>query len=373
MVTFGVGHTVAGMETAETDFLRHLVSELLKSSPRHEFDNVDTVRYQAPRPSIKTTAKNKFIGFAERCGFYRVSAIDDGLSDQVLKTPGLARAYGLLEDQASRDLFVKLLAYRILGPRHVRLPSNNAKYWELRRSLDKYVEERNVTAQIPILGSLDLCKINGVRLKIHHLGILHTFLLEQYRCERGGIGVKPADVVIDGGGCWGDTALYFALKAVRVFCFECMPSNLKIIQENLALNPSLAGKINVVQKALWSRSGEKFIFEDSGAGSRRSSDGRGVEVETQTVDDLVSTNSLQRVDFIKMDIEGSEPEALKGAERTIREHRPQLAISIYHDVGHFGSIPNWIADLNLGYRFYLDHFTIHQEETVLFARSDSCS
>lgn len=359
-----------GMDVTETHFLEHLVSELLKSSTRREFDNIDPVRFPSPPRSIKSAVKNKLVELAATRGFYRASAIDEGLLNQVLQTPGLANAYGLLEDQVSRDLFVKLLAYRILGHRHVRLPSNNAKYWELRRSLDQYVEKRDVISSVPILGSLDLCKINGIRLKTHHLGILHTFLLEQYRCQRGGVGVKPCDIVIDAGGCWGDTALYFAQNAARVFCFECMPSNLKIIQENLVLNPSFAEKISVVQKALWSRSGERFIFEDNGAGSHCSSDGRGVDVETQTIDDLVSANSLDRVDFIKMDIEGSEPEALMGAERTIRRDRPQLAISLYHDLRHFASIPNWIAGLKLGYRFYLEHFTIHQEETILFARLD---
>jgi FkbM family methyltransferase len=235
--------------------------------------------------------------------------------------------------------------------------------------LDKYVEKRD-TAESPILGSLDLCNYNKMRLHVHRLAILHTFLLEQYRCERAGIGVKTGDIVIDAGGCWGDTALYFAQEAAQVFCFECIPPNLKIIGENLALNPSLGAKIRVVQKALWNKSGEKMIFQEMGPGSRASSDGTGVDVETQSLDDFVAANSVERVDFIKMDIEGAEPEALIGAERTIRKHRPQLAISIYHDLRHFASIPRWIAGLDLGYRLYLDHFTIHAEETVLFARSD---
>jgi hypothetical protein len=111
------------------------------------------------------------------------------------------------------------------------------------------------------------------------------------------------------------------------------------------------------------------VFRDNGPGSRPAADSRGVEVETQTIDDLVAANSLDRVDFIKMDIEAAEPDALMGAEQTLRKHRPQLAISIYHDARHFACIPNWLADLNLGYRFFIDHFTIHSEETVLFARS----
>jgi FkbM family methyltransferase len=349
----------------ESVFWTHLTSELLRSSFRHESDNIDRARYKDEPFSLKSAVKDKILRLAASRGFYRTPDVDYG----VIKIDGLDRAYLLLQDQLSRDLFVKLLAYRILGHRRVRLPLNNAEYWRLRRSTGKYVEKPGTFTGIPVLESLGLCNVDGVRLHTHPLAILNTFLLEQYRCSRAGIGVKPGDVVIDGGGCWGDTALYFAQKAGHVFCFECMPSNIAIIEENLRLNPTLASRISVVQKALWSRSGEKVVFKDFGPGSRRASDSQGIEVETQAIDDLVAANSLDRVDFIKMDIEAAEPDALIGAEQTLRKHRPQLAISIYHEARHFASIPNWLASLNLGYRFFVDHFTIYGEETVLFARS----
>jgi FkbM family methyltransferase len=151
---------------------------------------------------------------------------------------------------------------------------------------------------------------------------------------------------------------------------SAFPSNIEIIKRNLELNPSLADKIAIVPKALSSHFGDLLTFKDTGPGSRSSSDGSGVQVETQAIDDFVRQKSLAKVDFIKMDIEGAEPAALIGAEQTIREHRPQLAISVYHDPAHLSSIPNWIAGLDLAYRFWLDHFTVHLEETVLFARAN---
>ena len=60
-------------------------------------------------------------------------------------------------------------------------------------------------------------------------------------------------------------------------------------------------------------------------------------------------------------------DALLGAEQTIRSHRPKLAISVYHSLQDFVRMPDWITSLDLGYKLYLDHFTIHEEETVLFA------
>ena len=290
---------------------------------------------------------------------------------EVLKTEGLDHAYGLLQDQLSRDLFVSLLAYRILGPRRVRLPLDSPAYWERRRSLSKYIERRGTITNVAFAGSLDLCKVAGLRLHAHPLNVWNTFLLEQYRCPRAGVGVGVGGVVVDGGGCWGDTALYFAQTAARVYCFECMPANIDILQKNLDLNPALSAKINVVQKALWSRSAEELIFEDIGPGSRAAAGARGVKVVTQNIDDFVATKPLDRIDFIKMDIEGAELHALIGAERTVRRFRPKLAISVYHELSHLASIPNWLDNLDLGYRFFLDHFTTYNEETVLFARADS--
>jgi hypothetical protein len=76
------------------------------------------------------------------------------------------------------------------------------------------------------------------------------------------------------------------------------------------------------------------------------------------------------VDFLKLDIEGSELSALKGAQRTLERFRPSLAISLYHSLDDFVSIPAFLNGLNLGYEWYLDHFTIHREETILFGQCD---
>ena len=62
-------------------------------------------------------------------------------------------------------------------------------------------------------------------------------------------------------------------------------------------------------------------------------------------------------------------QALRGAEESIRRFQPKLAITFYHSLEDFWEIPEWIAQLGLGYQFYLRHFTIHQEETVLFAKA----
>ena len=90
-------------------------------------------------------------------------------------------------------------------------------------------------------------------------------------------------------------------------------------------------------------------------------------VKSKAIDDFVKENEIESVGFIKMDIEGAELSALSGAIETIRKHKPKLAIALYHSVNDFVEIPKFIDDLNLGYNFHLGHYTIHSEETILFA------
>ena len=94
------------------------------------------------------------------------------------------------------------------------------------------------------------------------------------------------------------------------------------------------------------------------------------DVPTETIDHLVQTGRIERVDFIKMDIEGSELAALRGAEASLRRFKPRLAISLYHKITDLFEIPRYLDGLGLGYRFYLDHYTIHLGESVLYAHAD---
>lgn len=71
--------------------------------------------------------------------------------------------------------------------------------------------------------------------------------------------------------------------------------------------------------------------------------------------------------LIKMDIEGSEVDALMGAEKIINRYRPNLAISTYHLPGHLWEVPLLIHNWNLGYRFYLRSHAYNSFDIVLYA------
>jgi len=68
-----------------------------------------------------------------------------------------------------------------------------------------------------------------------------------------------------------------------------------------------------------------------------------------------------------MDIEGSETKALLGAKRIIQEHKPRLAICVYHNPKDYFEIPFLLKQFVPEYKFYLRHYYKDHGETVLYA------
>ena len=75
----------------------------------------------------------------------------------------------------------------------------------------------------------------------------------------------------------------------------------------------------------------------------------------------------EKVTFIKMDIEGAEYDALKGAASIIKEQKPRLAISVYHKADDIIRIPMLLLSLRPDYQFYLRHYSLLSNEMVLYA------
>lgn len=92
-----------------------------------------------------------------------------------------------------------------------------------------------------------------------------------------------------------------------------------------------------------------------------------VTVPCTTVDDFVSQQKLQRVDLIKIDIEGGEEFMIEGMTETLRTHRPQIAIAIYHTYHHLWSLPQRLMNLCQDYTFYVDHYGFKKWDTVFYA------
>jgi len=295
----------------------------------------------------------------------------------------LNKTYALLENNESKKLFVKLLAYKILGYKKVKLPLSTPDYWENIFKLNDfktndYLEALWGSNKIKLYRyDLDNQKLD-LPIKIYYTakGLNTHINSKQYRYKTGDIEIRPelGDIVLDCGACYGDTALFFANEIGEngfVYSFDFINSNIDVFEKNVDLNTSLKKRISLISKPVGKVSNINLRYIDNGPGSRICNDSRSSnEVLTATtiaIDDF--TNEIQKkIDFIKMDIEGAELDALKGAVKTIRKFKPKLAISIYHSLDDFVNIPIWIDSLNLGYKLYLGHYSIHNEETVIYAK-----
>ena len=282
-----------------------------------------------------------------------------------------AQTYDSLCDEASREKYIELLAYRMLGFSKVKLKLNNDDFWTARSKVDLLKRPGKIPVDFRG-GYLEFYDLSdaGYDVKLYFVrnGIFVDFILQQYN-YRNLVCVNNGDVVIDAGGCWGDTALYFAAKgAAQVWVYEFIPSNIEILNKNLALNPRYKDSINLVDKAVWETSSIGLSFADRGPSSQVAAQGvYDGATQTLSIDDLVKEKKLERVDFIKMDIEGAEMPALRGAAETIRRFKPKLAISAYHREDDLIAIPAYIRSLNPDYQFYLDYYTIFGDEIVVYA------
>jgi FkbM family methyltransferase len=89
--------------------------------------------------------------------------------------------------------------------------------------------------------------------------------------------------------------------------------------------------------------------------------------------DSVQTISLDQAiqgiepDYICMDIEGEELNAISGARRIITRSRTNLAISVYHKASHIWEVPLLIQSINKNHDFYIRNYTGFSAETILYA------
>jgi FkbM family methyltransferase len=371
----------------DSKFLTVLMRDLVSSLPNwYGASNWDEERFGPHRESFKDwifaqlSRLNKFLpGNILIINRKDIKHLVHSLSKKEEYFHGLSLLYELLQDEYSKSTLARVIAYRILGYRKIRL---------------RLAEERDRKAEknfaVSLIKANDVIRTNSKRWELQHYDfgkvgypvecflaspMIFTLRPYEYSKRTPAIVASPGDCVIDGGGCWGDTALYFAHlvgEKGRVYSFEFSPDNLDVFERNLSLNPQLSDRIQVTASALWDTTGVELDYIANGPSTNPNKQltgehQEGQRVSTITIDDFVKEKSIKRVDFIKMDIEGSELNALKGAEKTLRTYKPKLAICLYHSLDDFVQIPEYLSSLDLPYEFYLDHFTIHAEETILFA------
>ncbi len=245
---------------------------------------------------------------------------------------------------------------------------------------------------LPVMSLLDLdddekggvfiiCSLDGGK-DIHHLltryGVSQTnIFFPPYGRLTAGMGKQYFDlfhadskeVFVDAGCYDGQTTVDFSKWCKndyeRIYAFEPSKKLNYICKDKFSQN-GIKG-YELIEKVCWSKKETVHFSHDAasevfGGACVQESVGRGVE--TDSIDNVLNGD---RVTFIKMDIEGSELEALHGAKDSIRKWHPKLAISLYHKYEDILEIPSYILNLVEDYRLYIRHYSSDVWETVLYA------
>ncbi len=226
------------------------------------------------------------------------------------------RVYQLLSDDRSKEIYKKLVQYRIC--RDIRIldgcKDDSPQYFPDTPDLRRYID-----------------------------GDKHIFL---------DLGAYDGDSIMSFINYTGGYERIIAVEASKIN-YEKLIQNCKNLLNIRCINIGISDKHQLLPFAI-SDAKNSFVSENGKS-----------FLETDSIDNILNG---EKVTFIKMDIEGSEYDALKGAKETIIHNKPILAVSMYHLVDDLWrlllQIEKTIPDL---YEYYIRHYSPTVIETVLYA------
>ena len=177
--------------------------------------------------------------------------------------------------------------------------------------------------------------------------------------------LKKGDTVVDAGAHIGVFTV-FAAKSVgddgEVIAIEPEKKNLGSLRKNIEINS--LDNVAVVPKGLWDgRSKKRLYLTRSSVGhSLIHSSDKTEEIEVDTLDNILEGLGVSKVDFIKMNIEGAEIQALRGMKKTLKSSGVKLIIEAHHLVNRvptYKIIIPWLERAG---------FDVHEEGGVVHAK-----
>lgn len=188
--------------------------------------------------------------------------------------------------------------------------------------------------------------------------------------------LKPG-VVIDAGSCNGIfikmMEKYTNISDYYFYLFEPNIKLVKKIEKNLAhyknkkiFNYALCDMDSKMKFVLMPTATSHIL--NSKYSAYKSTTNEINDVRTYKLDSIIKN---EKVTLIKADIEGSEQSFIKGATNTIIKNKPILLLSAYHKASDLWELLCYIDNLNLGYKFYMRHYSLSVAKTILYCVIDN--
>lgn len=201
--------------------------------------------------------------------------------------------------------------------------------------------------------------------------------------DRFGFFNRDAEIFVDAGAYVGDSLERFVWSVNGVFRhiyafepgkaqFEAMQKRVNRLVSEWAIKPE---SISMVNKGISSKSG--VVRVDDGVNltqTKIENCSTGYEIDESVKVKTISLDEYfngEKFTFLKVDVEGSESDLLSGAQKSIAEHHPRIALSVYHYPTDIFLLPQQCVQANSDYIFSLGHHSSRLMETVLYCRDKS--
>jgi FkbM family methyltransferase len=209
---------------------------------------------------------------------------------------------------------------------------------EMNNGLKYFAPKESPTGEFPVRGEMSELKDYGEFIYI----LSEQFVSEIYEKHYN---IKKGQVIVDIGANIGIFAVKAAKKvgeSGKIIAIEPEKRNLEFLKKNVEANN--LNNVIIIPEGVWSkRTAKKLFLRGMGGHSffRRSESYDDMNLDT--LDNILKDLDIEKINFIKMDIEGAEIEALKGANTTLKK-KTSLAISGYHKIN---GIPTYKAIISL--------------------------
>lgn len=219
------------------------------------------------------------------------------------------------------------------------------RYWGLLRyfDLNNHVKEFKVS-EVKILNDHDNWKVLEIEgfqfywpseysiegLKGLYRETFSPYIINPHAYETNKIKISSGDWVLDAGACEGFFIHYALMRNAKVLAVEPMPRLAEALRKTF--NKEIAdGKVIVLNAGIGTVTGKSQLQENKNkVFCSTVMEGQGLDIPIVSLDDIIIKNIIPTINFLKMDIEGGEIDAFRGAKKTLAK-RPKLSIAVYHD------------------------------------------
>lgn len=193
---------------------------------------------------------------------------------------------------------------------------------------------------------------NWLFLDTNGLGSVKRELADYYDLDLVSTGENC--VFVDAGAYSGDAALAYinayGRNYKRIYCYEAYEKAVEPLKNNMEEYE------NVVIRPIGLSSGELqsrlILEEDQRLTGKHSDREKAITVKTTSID----LDITEKIDFLKIDVNGREKQVLQGVRNHMEKEHPSLLIALYHEMNHLLDIPQMITEVDSSYKLYLRYY-----------------